>query len=59
MRKSRNFKFKFLYANKPDSEKLLVHAYSVVFQKAMENLVSDKAKGSYNKTKYDYGTIQQ
>lgn len=48
-----------MYADKPDSERLLEHAYAVVFQKAFENLVSDKAKGSYNKTKYDYGTIQQ
>lgn len=59
MRKNKNIKFKFLYVDKPDSERLLEHAYSIIFQRAVENIVSDKAKGSYNKTKYDYGTIQQ
>lgn len=56
MNKIDNFKFKFLYADKPESEKLLDNVYSRIFQQAFDNLLNKRSEGTIIKTNGNYGT---
>ncbi|EKE05105.1 MAG: hypothetical protein ACD_19C00426G0127 [uncultured bacterium] len=39
MYKITNIRFSFFYADKPESDSLLINVYSRIFQKAFENLM--------------------
>ncbi len=56
MNKIENFKFKFFYADKPESERLMETVYAQVCQQAFENLVNKKSKDIIIKANDNYGT---
>ena len=56
MKKIKNYKFSFIYADKPESEVLLENVYSKIFQQAFENLVNGGAKNIIIKSNDNYGT---
>lgn len=54
MNKIENYKFSFIYADKPESEALLENAYSRIFQQAFENLVNKVQKDIIIKSNDNY-----